>query len=255
MRLWHFTAQARREHDLHIKPGTFRQVLAWERIDKGLAISVKCAWPSPGVSDVRFAFRPARRLHLDERQPCRLAGRQAACSVARTTLCVLRVRGRACLWRPHFQVHGAFGAVPEPRRNCSISRSLIPSTELDAIEAAQVVDNNNLQNCYVRPVAWRGSEMMAVAAQNSTINVAIAVWDWPSMFDIETKDERHQARYRGIPAARSRDRALPRQGRRTLHDLHHLETSRRAARLRRRHDARLAGPRRRMHRRQYFLHP
>ena len=46
---------------------------------------------------------------------------------------------------------------------------------------------NNFENCYVRPIAWRGSEMMAVAAQNSTVNVAIAAWDWPSMFDIETK--------------------------------------------------------------------
>jgi branched-chain amino acid aminotransferase len=50
-----------------------------------------------------------------------------------------------------------------------------------------VVAKNNLTNCYVRPVAWRGSEMMAVAAQNATIHVAIAVWDWPSMFDIATK--------------------------------------------------------------------
>jgi len=50
-----------------------------------------------------------------------------------------------------------------------------------------VVSKNGLQNCYVRPVAWRGSEMMAVAAQNATINVAIAVWDWPSMFDVEQK--------------------------------------------------------------------
>jgi branched-chain amino acid aminotransferase len=39
----------------------------------------------------------------------------------------------------------------------------------------------------VRPVAWRGSEMMAVAAQHATIHVAIATWEWPSMFDIETK--------------------------------------------------------------------
>jgi branched-chain amino acid aminotransferase len=36
-------------------------------------------------------------------------------------------------------------------------------------------------------VAWRGSEMMAVAAQDSTINVAIAMWDWPSMFDVNQK--------------------------------------------------------------------
>jgi len=60
---------------------------------------------------------------------------------------------------------------------------------VEEIEAAKdtTVKANGLQNCYVRPVAWRGSEMMAVAAQNSTINVAIAVWDWPSMFDVETK--------------------------------------------------------------------
>ena len=53
--------------------------------------------------------------------------------------------------------------------------------------SSQVVAKNNFQNCYVRPIAWRGSEMMAVAAQNSTINVAVAAWDWPSMFDTETK--------------------------------------------------------------------
>jgi len=58
--------------------------------------------------------------------------------------------------------------------------------ELDAAKAL-VVAKNGFKNCYVRPVAWRGSEMMAVAAQNATINVVIAVWDWPSMFDVETK--------------------------------------------------------------------
>jgi branched-chain amino acid aminotransferase len=39
------------------------------------------------------------------------------------------------------------------------------------------------QNAYLRPVAWRGSEMMAVAAQHSKIHLAIAVWEWPSYFD------------------------------------------------------------------------
>jgi len=60
---------------------------------------------------------------------------------------------------------------------------------VDDIEAAkrQVVEANGLQDCYVRPVAWRGSEMMAVAAQQATIHVAIAVWDWPSMFDTNEK--------------------------------------------------------------------
>ena len=64
----------------------------------------------------------------------------------------------------------------------------------------------------------------------------------------------HPARPRRLPPARSEDRALPRQGRRPLHDLHHLQAQGRAQRLCRRHDARLAGPRRRMHRRQHLLH-
>src|SRR5271157_1228177 len=58
--------------------------------------------------------------------------------------------------------------------------------EIDAAKAL-VVAKNGFENCYVRPVAWRGSEMMAVAAQNARIHVAIAAWDWPSMFDVETK--------------------------------------------------------------------
>ena len=60
---------------------------------------------------------------------------------------------------------------------------------IEALNAAKqlVVDRNGFQSCYVRPVAWRGSEMMAVAAQHATINVAIATWDWPSMFDVEEK--------------------------------------------------------------------
>ncbi|MEQ9143655.1 MAG: branched-chain amino acid aminotransferase [Parvibaculaceae bacterium] len=40
---------------------------------------------------------------------------------------------------------------------------------------------------YVRPVAWRGSEMMGVSAQNNRINVAVACWEWPSYFDPEQR--------------------------------------------------------------------
>jgi branched-chain amino acid aminotransferase len=59
-------------------------------------------------------------------------------------------------------------------------------TELDAAKAL-VVERNGIPDVYVRPVAWRGSEMMAVAAQKATIHVAIATWEWPSMFDVEQK--------------------------------------------------------------------
>ncbi len=51
----------------------------------------------------------------------------------------------------------------------------------------ETLKRQGLQNAYVRPVAWRGSEMMGVSAQNNKINLAIAVWDWPSYFDPEEK--------------------------------------------------------------------
>jgi len=54
--------------------------------------------------------------------------------------------------------------------------------EIDAAKA-QVLAKNNLVDAYVRPIAWRGSEMMGVSAQNNTIHLAIAAWEWPSYFD------------------------------------------------------------------------
>ena len=55
----------------------------------------------------------------------------------------------------------------------------------DEIDAAcmQVLQANGQTDAYVRPVAWRGSEMMGVSAQNNKIHLAIATWQWPSYFD------------------------------------------------------------------------
>jgi branched-chain amino acid aminotransferase len=74
------------------------------------------------------------------------------------------------------------------KRSAELLDFEIPYTveEIDAAKA-EVVRLNGGGDQYVRPVAWRGSEMMAVAAQHSTIHVAIATWQWPSMFDPETK--------------------------------------------------------------------
>ncbi len=56
---------------------------------------------------------------------------------------------------------------------------------VDEIDAAcrDVVAANAIGDGYVRPVAWRGSEMMGVSAQATQIRVAIAAWPWPSYFD------------------------------------------------------------------------
>jgi branched-chain amino acid aminotransferase len=64
----------------------------------------------------------------------------------------------------------------------------IPYTE-DEINRAnlEAVAVQNFQDAYVRPVVFRGSEMMAVSAQNTKIHVAIAAWQWPSYFDPKEK--------------------------------------------------------------------
>ena len=58
--------------------------------------------------------------------------------------------------------------------------------EIDAA-TNETVKAMGFADAYVRPVAWRGSEMMGVAAQSSKIHVAIAVWQWPSYFSPEAK--------------------------------------------------------------------
>jgi branched-chain amino acid aminotransferase len=70
------------------------------------------------------------------------------------------------------------------RRSAQILDFEIPYSVAEIDAAKQLVlDRNNKKDAYVRPVAWRGSEMMGVSAQNNTIHLAIAAWDWPSYFD------------------------------------------------------------------------
>ena len=49
------------------------------------------------------------------------------------------------------------------------------------------VKANKLIDCYVRPIAWRGSEMMGVSAQATKIHLAVAAWDWGSYFPMEQR--------------------------------------------------------------------
>jgi branched-chain amino acid aminotransferase len=64
----------------------------------------------------------------------------------------------------------------------------IPYTE-DEINRAcyRAAEVQGIKDGYVRPVVFRGSEMMAVSAQSTKIHVAVAVWEWPSYFDPKEK--------------------------------------------------------------------
>ena len=64
----------------------------------------------------------------------------------------------------------------------------IPFSESEINEATlKLVESQNIENGYIRPFVWRGSEMMGVSAQKTKINVAIAIWDWPTYFDPKLK--------------------------------------------------------------------
>jgi len=65
----------------------------------------------------------------------------------------------------------------------------IPYTQQE-IDAAcnQVLAANKLTDAYVRPIAWRGTEQLAVSPTGTSIHVAIGAWEWPSYFEGERMD-------------------------------------------------------------------
>jgi branched-chain amino acid aminotransferase len=58
--------------------------------------------------------------------------------------------------------------------------------EIDAA-CRETLQRSGLKDAYIRPIAWRGSEMMGVSAQHNTIHLAIAAWEWPSYFRPEER--------------------------------------------------------------------
>ena len=64
----------------------------------------------------------------------------------------------------------------------------VPYSQAEINEASKnIVNIQNVQNGYVRPLIWRGSEMMAISAQKNKDHVAIATWEWGSYFDPKLK--------------------------------------------------------------------
>jgi branched-chain amino acid aminotransferase len=73
-------------------------------------------------------------------------------------------------------------------RSAEILDMKIPYTVEEIDNACiELLERQGLKDAYVRPVAWRGSEMMGVSAQTTRINVAIAIWEWPSYFDAQQR--------------------------------------------------------------------
>ena len=64
----------------------------------------------------------------------------------------------------------------------------LPYTEKEINKVCeQIIKKQSIKNGYLRPFAWRGSEMMAISAQNTTIHVAIATWEMSTYFDKRKK--------------------------------------------------------------------
>jgi branched-chain amino acid aminotransferase len=72
------------------------------------------------------------------------------------------------------------------RKSASILGFDLPWS-VEEIDAAcrEVLAANKLEDAYMRPVAWRGSEQMGVAAQRTKPHMAIAVWPWGAYFGEE----------------------------------------------------------------------
>ena len=69
-------------------------------------------------------------------------------------------------------------------KSAEILDMVIPFTEDQINDACRsLVKKQGHEDAYVRPIVWRGSETMGVAAHNSKIHVAVATWQWPAYFD------------------------------------------------------------------------
>ncbi len=73
-------------------------------------------------------------------------------------------------------------------KSASLLEYKIPFSEADINQAkSELMAKMGFDNCYVRAFAWRGSEMMGVAAQQNSIHTAIAMWEWGNYFDDKMK--------------------------------------------------------------------
>jgi len=98
----------------------------------------------------------------------------------------------SCVFEGQRVYNGSIFKLTEHSERLARSAELLGFTipwsvaEIDAANR-DVVQAMNMVNGYIRPVAWRGSEMMGVSAQHNRIHLAIACWEWPSYFSPEMR--------------------------------------------------------------------
>ena len=86
--------------------------------------------------------------------------------------------------RAYNTVHGTaiFRLSEHTRRffnSAKIFQMEIPFSQETMIEAQRaVVRENKLESCYIRPIAWVGSEKLGVSKLGNRIHVAVAAWPW-----------------------------------------------------------------------------
>jgi branched-chain amino acid aminotransferase len=63
--------------------------------------------------------------------------------------------------------------------SAKIFQMVIPFDQATIAKAQlDVVRENKLESCYLRPIVWIGSEKLGVSTKGNTIHVAIAAWPW-----------------------------------------------------------------------------
>ncbi|WP_269618783.1 branched-chain amino acid transaminase [Zhongshania sp. BJYM1] len=88
-----------------------------------------------------------------------------------------------CIFRMHEHTDRLFRSAHIMRMEMSVTK--------DQVNEAQraVVRENGLQEAYLRPMCFYGSEGMGLRADNLKMHVIVAAWDWPSYMSPEARDK------------------------------------------------------------------
>ena len=75
-------------------------------------------------------------------------------------------------------------------KSASTVNMRIPFSMEDINEAhAAVIRENKLQEAYIRPMCFYGSEGMGLRADNLKVHCMVAAWEWPSYMDPEAREK------------------------------------------------------------------